>query len=145
MTPIPDRDRLRLILHGAVVILIGLMFGLPTTAESIAGGERHWHTGHEALIMMGTWMLAASGVLPALVLPQRERSAFVWSHLLMGYGFGLGLLIGGVEGVDIFAPGKTPLTMLAFVAAVLGILGAVFAAAITIRGAWAALRPQPGP
>lgn len=60
-------DRPRLIFHGAVVLLVGLLCGLPTVVEDINGSERYWHTAHEALIMMGIWILAASSVLPALV------------------------------------------------------------------------------
>lgn len=133
-------DRLRLIFHGAIVLLVGLLAGLPTTTETIDGAARHWHTTHEALIMMGVWMLAASSVLPQLVLDAAELKALVWSHLLMGYGFMVALIIGGVAGVEVFSPGATPANLGAFVAAVLGILGAIGAAALTIKGAWTALQ-----
>jgi len=47
---------------------------------------RFWHTAHEALIMIGIWMLAASSVRSALVLDRREAMALVWSFLAMSYG-----------------------------------------------------------
>src|SRR5690349_9588811 len=74
------RARLRLVFHGAVVLLAGLLCGYPTVVESLGGEEsvRLWHTAHEALIMMGVWILAMSAVLPTLVLPRREAAGLVW-------------------------------------------------------------------
>jgi hypothetical protein len=133
-------DRTRLIFHGAIVLLVGLLCGLPTVIESSTEGVRFWHTAHEALIMMGIWMLAASSVLPALVLGRREAWGLVWSLLAMGYGFMTALVIGGVIGVSPFSPGGTPAAFTAFLAATIGILGAVLAAALTLMGARAALK-----
>jgi hypothetical protein len=137
-----NRDRLRLVVHGAIVLLVGLLCGLPTTVEAMHESARFWHTAHEALIMMGVWMLAESSVLPGLVLPPREAAALVWSMLAMGYGFMVGLVLGGIIGVSPFEPGGTPAAFIAFVAAVIGILGAVVATALTIMGARAALRAE---
>ena len=135
--------RLRLIWHGAIVLLVGLLVGLPTVVEASTESMRVWHTAHEALIMMGIWMLAASSAVPVLVLGQREARALMWAYLAMGYGFMIALLIGGVMGISPFEPGKTPVAFIAFLASVIGILGAVMATALTLMGARAALkRPQ---
>jgi hypothetical protein len=133
-----DKDRLRLIFHGAIVLLVGLLSGLPTAVEAIDESARFWHIAHEALIMMGVWMLAASSVRSALVLDTRESSVFVWSFLVMGYGFMIALVMGGVLGVSPFSPGGTPATFVAFLSAVLGILGAFTATAVTLIGVRAA-------
>lgn len=138
-----SNDRARLIFHGAVVLLAGLLSGLPTVVESMNETARFWHTAHEALIMMGIWILAGSSVLPALVLGRREAAALVWSFLAMGYGFTTSLVIGGVVGVSPFEPGGTPATVVAFLAAVVGIFGAVIATALTLMGARAALKAIP--
>ncbi len=135
-----NNDRPRLIFHGAIVLLVGLLCGLPTVVEASNTSVRFWHTAHEALIMMGIWMLAASSVLPALVLERREASGLVWSLLAMGYGFITALVIGGVIGANAFVPGGTPTTFTAFLGAVVGILGAVVATALTLMGARAALK-----
>lgn len=137
-----NHDRLRLIFHGAVVLLVGLLSGLPTVIEVSDGSVRFWHTAHEALIMMGVWMLAASSVRPALALDTREASAFMWALLAMGYGFMTALVIGGVIGSSPFVPGGTPATFIAFLAAVIGILGAVVATAVTLMGVRAALHSR---
>ena len=135
-----NTHRLRLIFPGAIVLLIGLLSGLPTVVESINESGRFWHTAHEALIMMGIWMLASSSVLPALVLGRRETTALVRSLLAMGYGFSVALVIGGVVGANAFEPGGTPATLTAFVAAVVGIGGAYVATALTLMGARAVLK-----
>ena len=137
------RHRVRLILHGAVVLLIGLLCGLPTVSESL-GGEttRVWHTAHEALIMMGIWMLAMSSVIGVLVLPRREATALFWSLVGMGYSFVVALLIGGIIGETPFSPGGTRAAFTAFAAAALGILCAILSAALTVMGARGALKHQ---
>lgn len=134
------RDRARLIMHGGIVLLIGLLCGLPTTVEQINGNERHWHTAHEALIMMGVWILASSSVLTGLALTAREHIALRWALTGMGYAFAFALVVGGIFNVDVFDPGRTPFQFIAFLAATLGIFGAVMSAGLTIKGALAAAR-----
>jgi hypothetical protein len=62
----------------------------------------------------------------------------------MGYGFMTALVIGGVNGTSAFAPGGTPVTFIAFLSAVVGVLGAVVATAITLIGVRAALDSRGG-
>jgi hypothetical protein len=134
------RDRARLVLHGAIVIVIGMLCGLPTVVEQVNGSERHWHTAHEALIMMGIWILATASILDVLALERRELSALVLSIVGMGYAFSVALVAGGIVNADAFEPGDTPLRFFVFIAATLGILGAFMAAGITVKGALATLR-----
>jgi hypothetical protein len=94
--------------------------------------------------MMGVWILAASSVVPSLVLGRREASGLVWSYLAMGYGFMTALVIGGVIGASPFEPGGTAATFTAFLAAVVGILGAVLATALTLMGVRVALQSARG-
>ena len=138
-------NRLRLVFHGAVVLLAGLLCGYPTVVESLGGDEsvRLWHTAHEALIMMGVWILAMSSVLPTLVLPRRETTALVWSLLAMGYGFMLALVIGGVTGTTSFSPGHSVVSWIAFTGSAVGILGALLATGLTLAGARAARKALP--
>jgi hypothetical protein len=141
----PTTERLRLVLHGAIVLMIGLLCGLPTVVESTDGAARHWHTAHEALIMVGVWLLAESSVIPLLKLESRELTALVWSLLMLAYGFTAALILAAIANAEAFAPGDTPATIAAFVTAVIGILGAVGAAGITIMGASAALKGSRAP
>lgn len=90
-------------------------------------------------MMMGIWMLAASSVFPVLVLQRNEASLLFWSLVIMGYGFVAALTIGGAVGVSPFSPGQTPVSMTAFLAAIIGILGSVLSTALTLMGAHNAL------
>lgn len=136
--------RLQLVFHGAIVLMVGLLSGLPTVVESLNGDAvRFWHTAHEALIMMGIWLLAMASVVPLLVLARREAAVLLISLLAMGYGFIIALVLGGLIGVSPFAPGHTVGAFVAFLSAVIGIGGAVLSAALTIMGARAALRAAP--
>ena len=134
-----NNDRARLILHGAIVLFVGLMCGLPAVMEEGPDASRHWHTAHEALIMMGIWILTTSSLLPVLVLDGREARALRWCMLGLGYGFTLALLIQGVTGAPAFEPGASPVRIVEFAATTIGILGAVMGTLITMRGAKAAL------
>ena len=46
-----NSDRMRVIFHGALVMLVGLLCGLPTVNEEEPA--RLWHTAHESLILIG--------------------------------------------------------------------------------------------
>jgi len=133
-------DRARLIFHGAIVMLVGLLCGLPAVTEVGEGALRQWHTAHEALIMIGVWLLAMSSVLPALVLERREASGLIWSLLAMGYGLMTALLVAALAGVRAFEPGSSPASIIAFAASSIGILGSVVATALTLMGARAGHR-----
>src|SRR5437762_6091439 len=130
-----NTDRTRVIFHGAVVLLVGLLCGFPAVTET--GGEsiRLWHTAHEGLIMIGILLLTLASVLPSLVLERREAAGLVWSLLGTGYGLMTGLVIQGITGVRAFGPTTSPLLMIAFIGNAIGILSSLMAALLTIMGA----------
>lgn len=131
-------DRIRVIWHGALVLLAGLLAGMPTVNEEEPA--RLWHVAHEGLIMIGVLMLAVSSVLPALVLAKRESKALVWSLLATGYGFGIGVYLQAIVGQHAFGPSSNPVLMFAFIANATGILGSILTASLTMMGAHGAKR-----
>lgn len=133
--------RLRVMFHGAVVMLTGLFCGFPTVLESDT--ERYWHTAHEALIMTGILMLAVSAVLPHLVFQKREAGALYLSLLATGYGLAVGTVMQGLLGQHAFGPSTSPLVMIAFLANTIGIGGSVLVGGLVIMGARAALKASP--
>ena len=128
-----DNDRVRVVFHGAVVMLVGLLCGLPTVNEEEPA--RLWHTAHESLILIGILLFAMSSVLPLLTLPKRESTALIWSLLATGYGLMVGLVLQGITGQHAFGPSSNPVLMFAFVANATGMLGSVLTASLTIMGA----------
>jgi hypothetical protein len=133
----PHRDRPRVVFHGGVVLLAGLLCGLPSVAEPES--ERMWRTAHESLIMMGILLLAVSSVLPVLVLERREARGLFVALLATSYGFTVGLVLQAVTGTHAFAPSASPLPLIAFIGNVTGILGSLLAALLIMTGARAAL------
>lgn len=131
-----QRDRVRLIFHGSIVLLVGLFCGLPTVPE--AEPMRLWHTAHESLILIGVLLLTMSSVLPLLVLGRSETRALVWSLLATGYGLMTGLVLQGITGVHAFSPTTSPVLMIAFIGNATGMFGSVVASVLTLLGASAA-------
>jgi hypothetical protein len=131
--------RERLIFHGAIVLFVGLLCGVPAAAEA-DGAFQGWRAAHLGLITTGIWLLAMSTVLSALLLRTREAAGLVWSLLVMGYGLMVGLLIGAMIGVRAISPAAAPVQMIAFAGNAIGVLAALLAALLTIQGARAAVR-----
>jgi hypothetical protein len=128
-----DNNRVRVVFHGAVVMLVGLLCGLPTVNEEEPA--RLWHTAHESLILIGILLFAMSSVLPLLTLPKRESTALVWALLATGYGLMVGLVLQAITGQHAFGPSSNPVLMFAFVANATGMFGSVLTASLTIMGA----------
>ena len=70
-----NRDRVRVIFHGGVVLLVGLLCGYPAVAEAVAGDEsmRPSNTAHQGLMMVGILRFAVASVLPSLALGGARR------------------------------------------------------------------------
>jgi hypothetical protein len=131
-----NADRLTVIQHGAIVMLLGLFFGFATVVEEEP--IRFWHTAHETTVFIGILMLAVSAALPHLKLERREARALMWSILATGYGLPAGLFIQAVMGKHAFGPTTDPALMLGFVCNAIGMGGSVLMASLTLMGARAA-------
>jgi hypothetical protein len=131
-------DRLRMIHHGGIVLLVGLLCGLAVVPEEEP--MRLWHTAHESLIMVGILIFAVSSVVPHIRLPEREGKALMWALLANGYGLTVGLLIQGITSQHAFSPSSSPVPMVGFIANTIGIGGSVIMASLVIIGARAARR-----
>jgi hypothetical protein len=142
-----SNDRLRVAFHGSVLWLLGLLCGFATVTEEEP--VRLWHTAHETLILMGLLLMAVSSVLPVLVLGEREARALPPALLAMGYGFAVALVVQAVTGVHVFEPRAEPLPLIGFAGNVVGVLGSLMSALLTLAGLRAAraaaAAPAPAP
>ena len=134
----------RLVLHGSVVLLVGLSCGLPSVIEVASGSGRMWQGAHSALLTLGVWLLATAAILPLLRLPEREATGLRRSLLIVAYSFTAAVVIQASTGVRAHGPDPSPLNLLAFAANVLAVLGAFLSASLTALGAWNALRDSSG-
>jgi hypothetical protein len=128
------------VLHGSVILLVGVSCGIPSVVEVSTGSARMWQGAHSALLLLGVWLLATAAVLPLLVLEAREAAGLRWSLLLMAYGFTVAVIVQAITGVRAFGPDRSPLNLLAFAGNVLAVLGTFLSASLTALGAWNGLR-----
>ena len=135
-----NADRLAVIQHGAIVLLIGLFFGFATVVEEEP--TRFWHTAHETTVFIGILIIAVSSALTHLKLERREARALTWSILATGYGLPTGLFIQAVLEKHAFGPSSDPWVMLGFICNTIGMGGSVLTAALVVMGARAARRAE---
>jgi uncharacterized membrane protein HdeD (DUF308 family) len=135
----PDAQR-RLVLHGAIILLVGLLCGLPSVVEEANRSGRAWQAAHAALLMLGVWLIAAAAVLPLLELPRRERDALLLTLTGGAYSFMAAVVIQAATGVRAVSPDVAGISLVAFTANLLAVLGTILAASLTVMGAWNALR-----
>lgn len=135
----PDAQR-RLVLHGAIILLIGLLCGYAAVVEEASRSGRAWQAAHSALLLLGVWLIATAAVLPLLELPRRERNALLLSLAGGAYSFMTAVIIQAATGVRAVSPDVSGISLVAFAANLLAVLGTILAASLTILGAWNALR-----
>lgn len=91
----------RVILHGLIVLLIGLVAGvllvfslldavalwpLPTMEVVIPGSTRGWQAAHVGGIVNGVFMIAISWLMGYLSLDERSAAWSGWGAIVMGWG-----------------------------------------------------------
>jgi uncharacterized membrane protein len=138
-----------MLFHGAIIVFMGLLFGLPFGVAVTTGwGEESvqaWRVAHAGMVAVGLMLIAIGAALRHLLLGQRLASWLVWSLVASVYAFTLAVLLRRAAGVKGFQPTGPILNWMAFLANMVGILGSLTGVALTIRGASAALRrPTPG-
>jgi len=137
----PIRERSVLTLHGGIILLLGLLAGLPAVAEELANNQPPlWRAGHGALLLAGVWLLASAALLPTLVLPTRQRATLAGALLTAGYSFTIAVLVQAATGVRALSPHGTLTSWIAYGANLVTVAAALLAALLTILGASAALR-----
>jgi len=147
MPELGDRGQTQLLLHGAIVLFIGLLCGIPfAVAAGNAWGEeavRAWRVAHTGGAAVGLMLLAIGAVLPRLVLGNRAAASLAWSLVASGYSFTLGVLVAATAGVrGLQAAGPAP-NWVVFVSYAVGTVGAILGVVLLIVGAAAALRGEP--
>jgi hypothetical protein len=130
----------RLVLHGAIILLVGLLCGYPSIVEEVSRSGRTWTAAHSALLMLGVWLIASAAVLPLLELPRREGNALLLSLTGGAYSFTTAVVVQAATGVRAISPDVSGISLVAFAANLLAVLGTILAASLTVLGAWNALR-----
>lgn len=136
--------RARLVFHGAVVLFLSLLCGLPLFLAVQQGwGEeavRFWRAVHVGLAAVGVWSIATGAVLDSLVLDARRASVLSWSVIVSNYAIAISILIRASAMPLHLDVGTLPLRpLVAGFRNISGLAGFV-AVLITLRGAAGAVR-----
>jgi hypothetical protein len=138
------RAQLQILLHGLVVVLVGLLCGVPYGRAITHGwGEesvRAWRLAHSGSVAAGLSLMIVAGVSHLFVLTPRALALLVWSGVLSAYGFTVALVVaavGGVRGLTLAGP---PANVIAFLANSVAAAASLVWVAVMLRGTIAALR-----
>ena len=120
---------LQLLFHGAIVILVGQLSGIPYGSaikrkkdEEVVRG---WRVAHSGLSMGGTTMIAFAGAITLLDINTIALSILVWSSVISGYGFCLALPYGAWVGHRGLSVGKTIENKIVYLGNMVGATGSL--------------------
>jgi hypothetical protein len=137
------RLRSRLIVHGLIATLLGLLSGLALAfvlTGDVPGNARAWHQAHLQGIMSGLLALAAGCFVSHIRLGERALRVMAWGFIVQAYGFSLGTIAGaltGHRGLEAAMPVGNIIVYVVYTAAIAGSLAAV---CLALYGALKALR-----
>jgi len=134
-----DRSlRRRMVFHGAVVVLLGMLAGFPyafVVTGDMGGSERAWRMAHLEGVLNGLLLLAVAGVGGRLALSAREGTVLMWALVLTGYGNVVASIVGAVFAVRGLAPGGPVSNMFVYVVFLVAVIGVFVALGLLALGA----------
>jgi hypothetical protein len=140
------RAQVRLLFHGAMVLLGGMLSGLPLAVAIVDGwgpdAVRAWAVTHSSLVSAGILLIALGAAGDHLAVSARTAALFVQTMVGSTYVLCVGLVVSAATGMRGLTPGGTALNTVLHVANVVGVLGALIAGVLLVRGAAAALRRE---
>ena len=130
-----------LLLNGSIVILVGLLTGLPLKTAIVKQKEsvNAWRVAHSVLVMDGLLMLIAGITVPHLLLDSRAVWVLVWSLVASGYGFVVAFTIGAWKGYRGLTAKPYGLNTILFAGHIVGASGSLIGIAIVIFGSLKAI------
>ena len=147
-----DELRSRLVFHGALVFLVGLLAGFPFAffelgkialwplpgeiPVSLPGDVRGWRMAHLEGILNGLTLFAVAALLSHLRLSEARQRLLTWSLLITAWGNTIASAIGpvtGGRGLEFGGGVANGVMYLLFVAAIFGIVAAMVLVALGAR------------
>jgi hypothetical protein len=130
----------RVVFHGAVVLLIGLLCGIPFAQVLTAGGDpelaRAWRVAHVGIAAGGILGIATGPALRHVALGARGATWLVGALITSLYGFAVALILGPLAGVRGLEAQGPPANLLVFAANTVASVASVVAAVLLAMGAW---------
>ena len=135
--------RARIVLHGVIVMGLGLVAGIPY-ASAIASGAaepvRAWRMAHLEGVLNGLVAIALAAAGGLLVLSPGQQRLLALSVVGMAYGNVVASALGAATGNRGLAPGGSLVNTVVYLLFVAAVLGIVVALALAGIGAWRAAR-----
>ncbi len=137
-------NQARLVFHGAVMVLLSMLSGLPLfiAVQQGWGDEsiRFWRSTHVGLAAVGVWSIATGVALSYLVLGTRSASLLSWSVILSNYAISVAILVRALAEPLALDVAAFPLGQLVAVSRNVSAIAGFVAAIVTLRGAAVAVR-----
>ncbi len=136
----------QMLFHGTLVLLGGLLAGLPLAGAIIDGRGPEtihaWAVTHSSLIAAGILLLVVGAAGRHLSLPARGSALLAGTLLPSTYALSVGLVVTAVAGHRGLTASGPALNVLLYVGNVAGALGVLLAGALLVRGAYGAWRAE---
>lgn len=132
---------LQLILHGAIIALIGTLCGIPF-GRAIVGRKdeaviRGWRVAHTGILSTGIGIVVIGLAIPYLKGGSPSLvSAMEWATIISGYAFAIGLTLGPIVGQRGLRPRGPLANLLVYTGNAIGSLGWLVGSVIFV---WLAL------
>lgn len=138
------RSVLRIALHGVLLVVLGMLVGLPFASAIISQAgpevERAWRVAHTSLVGAGTLYVAVAAISHHLILSPRAAAFVSWAFVLSAYAFAFAVVVGPAVGARGLEPTGPPLNFITFALFVVSLLASSVAVVIVLWGLLAALR-----
>jgi hypothetical protein len=133
----------QLILHGGLILLVGLVSGAGFGRAIVRGTSeatvRAWRVAHSGLVMGGVQLLALALVVPQLQLSPSALALLVWAFVASGYAFAVALPLGAHYGHRGLTSASPFVNRVVYCGNMIGVVGALVGTLILVWGAYAAL------
>jgi hypothetical protein len=138
------RAQRQILLHGLIVVLVGLLCGVPYGRAITQGwGEeavRAWRLAHFSLVLGGIWLLVVAAVSHLLVLGRRGITVLVAAVVTSGYAFTVALVVGAIGGQRGLEATGPALNRVAFAGNIVASIASLVWIVVSLVGAVRALR-----
>jgi hypothetical protein len=137
-----DTHSKHLLLHGASVLLFGLLLGAPYAKAIKRGASAHivnsWRVAHAALPMGGIMMIVFALALPVLSAGSTVKWAIAASLIFSAYGFSIALPLAAIKGKRGLQSG-TGWAQVVYIGNMVGAAGSVISSALFLFAAYLSL------
>lgn len=137
-----DRLHAQSVFHGAVVLFIGLVAGLPFGAavghSPTADTAHAWRVAHAGNTAIGVMLITIGAVAPRLVLGRRLAALMIWALIGAAYSFVLATVAAALAGERGLAMKGSVINRAIFVGYLFGVGAAFLGVVLLIAGAYAA-------